>query len=128
MGDVSVSKRYDVSGAQMWRRIGDPRDLYRWHPMIEATEMTDDASSRINTRTDGGRVSETILEHGDRHYSYRIDQGPLPLDSFVATIGVRDEKASACVVRWDASFRADGSEAEAAQLVRAFLQAGLDAL
>lgn len=126
---MSVFRRYEVSGAQMWERIGDPRDLCRWHPAIEATEMTDDDRSRINTLTGGGRVSETILEQGERHHTYRIDESPLPLETFTGTIRVRDEDGSACIVQWDAAFDAAGiPDAEAAELVRGFLQAGLDAL
>lgn len=129
MAEASVSKRHEVSSAQMWERIGDPGDLYQWHPAIEATQMTDDGKTRINTLPDGGRVSETILEQGERHHTYRIDESPLPVESLVSTIRVRDEEDSACVVQWDATFDATGvSDAEAAELVRGFFQAGLDAL
>ncbi|MDP8908706.1 MAG: SRPBCC family protein [Chloroflexota bacterium] len=129
MAEVSVSKRYEVSGAEMWDQIGDPADIYKWHPAIEATEMADDGKTRIDTLPDGGRVSETILEQGERHHTYRIDESPLPVENLVGTIRVRDEDDKACVVQWDATFDAAGiSDAEATELVSGIFQAGLDAL
>lgn len=84
---------------------------------------------RINTRTDGGRVAETILEQGERHHTYRIDESPLPLEGFIATLGVRDEHDRACIVEWRATFHPIGiSDAKAAEVTRGFFQAGLDAL
>lgn len=129
MAEVSVSKRYDVSGAEMWDRIGDPADIYKWHPAIEATEMADDGKTRIDSLPDGGRVSETMLEQGERHHTYRIDESPLPVLNLVGTIRVRDDEDAGCVVQWDATFDAAGiSEAQATELVRGIFQAGLDAL
>lgn len=129
MAEVSVCERYDVPAEEMWQRIGDPGDIYRWHPAIEATEMANGGKTRIDTLPDGARVSETILEQGERHHTYRIDESPLPVENLVGTIRVRDEQGSACVVEWDASFDAAGvSDAEAVELVRGIFQAGLDAL
>jgi hypothetical protein len=129
MAEVSVCEGYDVPAEEMWQRIGDPADIYRWHPAIEATEMADGGKTRIDTLPDGARVSETILEQGERHHTYRIDESPLPVENLVGTIRVRDEQGSACVVEWDASFDAVGvSDAEAVELVRGIFQAGLDAL
>ncbi len=58
MSRVSASKRYDVSGHEMWERIGDPGRIYEWHPAIAATEVLDGGKRRVNTLGDGGRVSE----------------------------------------------------------------------
>ena len=96
MAQVSTSKRYDVSGAEMWERIGDPAAISEWHPAIEATEMLDGGKTRIDTLGDGGRVAETILEQGDRHLTYRIDESPLSVDNLVGTLSV-EMRASASV-------------------------------
>ncbi len=129
MAQASTSKRCGVSGQEMWERIGDPGRLYEWHPAIQATEVLGGGLQRVNTREDGGRVSETILEQAERHHTFRIDESPLPLGNLVATLSVRDEGESACVVEWEATFDATGlPEDEAVELVRGFFQAGLDAL
>ena len=129
MARVSTSKHYDVSGQRMWERMGDPRRISEWHPFLETTEVIDGGKRRINTRGDGGRVSETILEQAERHYSYRIDESPLPFGNLVGTISVRDEGEDACIVEWDGTFDPAGTPVnEAVELVRGFFQAGLDAL
>lgn len=129
MAEVSVSKRYDVPGNEMWERIGDPAKLFEWHPAIERTDVLDGGKRRVNTVVGGSRVSETILEQSDKHHVFRIDDGPLPYDNFVATIRVRDEGEDACVVEWDATFEPSGvPEHEAVELTHGFFQAGLDAL
>ena len=129
MAGVSGSQRYEVSGQEMWERIGDPGRIYEWHPAIEATEVLDGGKRRVNTLGDGGRVSETILEQAERHHSWRIDESPLPVDNLIATLRVRDEGEGACVVECEATFDPAGvPEDEAAELNRGFFQAGLDAL
>lgn len=129
MAQVSTSRRYAVPGREMWERIGDPARLEEWHPAVEATEKLDGGRRRVNTLGGGARVSETILEQGERHHTFRIDDGPLPLDDLVATLAVREDGDGACVVEWGATFQPAGiPEDEAVALVRGFFQAGLDAL
>jgi mxaD protein len=128
MAAVSVSKRYEVPPEEMWARIGDPGALAAWHPAIEATEVFDGGRTRVNLVVGGGRVAETILELTDRRQTWRIDESPLPYD-LVATLQVRDDGGAACVVEWNATFEPNGvSEPEAAEMIRGFFQAGLDAL
>ncbi len=129
MTHVRVCKRYEVPVKKMWERIGDPAKLCEWHPAIEKTEVFDGGRRRVNTVVGGALVSETILEQTDRHYTFRIDDGPLPIDDLVATIRVRDEGEDACSVEWEATFEPVGvPDHEAVELNRGFFQAGLDAL
>ena len=129
MAEVHVSKRYDVPGQAMWERIGDPGKISEWHPAIETTEMLDGGRTRVDTIVGGGRVSETILEQGERHHTYRIDESPLPVGNLIGTIRVHDESDDACVVAWDATFEPAGiAEHDAVELVSGIFQTGLDAL
>ena len=129
MARVSTSRRYEVSGQEMWERIGDPGRISEWHPAVEATEMLDGGRKRVDTLGGGGRVSATILEQAERHHTYRVEESPLPLDNLVGTLRVRDEGEGACVVVWGATFDPTGiPEDEAVELVRGIFQVGLDAL
>jgi Polyketide cyclase / dehydrase and lipid transport len=129
MAEVKISKRYEVSGADMWERIGDPARIFEWHPAVEATEMRDGGQIRIDTLADGGRVAATILEQGERHHIYRVDESPLPVENLIGTISLRDQGEGACEVEWEATFEPVGiAEQEAIDLVRGIFQAGLDAL
>ncbi len=98
------------------------------HPDLEegwgelAAELAEGAGDR-------GRAGKLLLEQTDRHYTFRIDDGPLPIDDLVATIRVRDEGEDACSVEWEATFEPVGvPDHEAVELNRGFFQAGLDAL
>jgi hypothetical protein len=129
MAHVAVSKRYALPAEEMWARIGDPGSLAKWHPGVETTELIDGGRTRVNTVPGGGRVVEPIFDLGDHRYTFRITESPLPFGEFVSTLQVRDDGDDACAVEWDATFQPDGvSETEAADLVRGFFQAGLDAL
>lgn len=129
MAEVLVSKRYEVRAQSMWERIGDPASLCDWHPAVETTEMLDGGRRRVNTVVGGGKVFETILDEADQQHTFRIDDSPLPIDDLVATIRVREDGGSACVVEWQATLDPNGvSDAEAVELTRGFFQAGLDAL
>jgi len=130
MTNVRVTKRYeDMTAATMWDRIGNPASLASWHPGVETTELIDGGRTRINTVAGGAQVVEPIVEQAEHHYTFRIAESPLPLADFQSTLRVRDDDGHACVVEWDAAFKAkDVSEAEATALVRGFFQAGLDAL
>ena len=128
MAEVRVSKRYEMTAEQMWGRIGDPAKLADWHPYVQRTESLDDGKRRVNTTADGGRLTETILEQGDRHHTWRIDDGPLPYESFVGTIRVRDDGTGGCVVECEARFEPKPGEEQAEELTRGFFQAGLDAV
>jgi mxaD protein len=129
MTEVSVSKRYDVPAEAMWSRIGDPLALAAWHPAVQTTEAVEGGRVRVNTTVSGDRVVESIVDRGERHYTFTMDETPLPFADFVSTIGVTDDGADGCVVVWRAKLSPDGvSEPDAAELVSGFFQAGLDTL
>ena len=129
MAHVAVSKRYDLPATEMWARIGDPGALATWHPGVETTELIDGGRTRVNTIPGGARVVEPILEQTDHSYTFRITDSPLPLSDYVSTIQARGDGDRACTVEWEATFEPNGvTEADAADLIRGFFQAGLDAL
>ena len=129
MAQVSTSRRCDVSAQDMWDRIGDPGRIHEWYPGIEATEMLDGGRTRVDTLEGGGRGVETILELGERHMRYRLEEAPLPVSGLVGTLSVREDGEHGCVVEWEATFEPEGvPEDEAVEIVRGVLQVGLDAL
>lgn len=128
MVNVSRSKRFDASADEMWARVGGWESIHKWHPAIAATEATEDGSGRTLTLDDGGIIVETLLDEGERSYTYRFEKSPLPVEDYRATLSVRpDDEGS--IVEWAGEFEPAGIEdAEAAELVGGIYQAGLDAL
>jgi len=122
-----MSKRLDTPAEQVWARIGDPAKLAEWHPFIERTESLEGGKRRVNATVQGARVTETILEVADRHHTWRIDDGPLPYETFVGTIRVRDDN-NGCVVELEGTYEQKPGADDAGELTRGFFQAGLDAL
>lgn len=128
MGHVSTTKQYRVPADEMWSRIGNPGALGTWHPAVDSTELIDGGRTRIN-HLGAAQVVEPIVDRGDRHYTFRMSETPLPLQDFESTLRVREDGPGGCVVDWEATYEPAGvSNAEADELVRGFFEAGLDAL
>ena len=129
MASVHEQRDYDVAPEAMWQRIGDFHGLDTWHPDIESQDERDDGRVRVLHLGNGGTVTETLLDEGERSYSYRIDDSPLPVADYTASIAVRDGDAGGCVVDWRAEFQAAGaSDDEAEQVITGIFRAGLDTL
>ena len=128
MGHLTTTKQYGIPADEMWSRIGDPGALAAWHPAVDSTELVDGGQGRIN-HIGAQQVVEPIVDRGDRHYTFRMSETPLPLQDFESTLRVQDDGPGGCVVQWEATYEAAGvSDAEADELVRGFFEAGLDAL
>ncbi len=96
--------------------------------MVEATQPLDEGARRECTLGDGAKLYETLVSKDDMSYTYKIDESPLPLANYQATISVRADGAGS-TMEWSANFEADGvPEAEAQQMVGGIFQAGFDAL
>ncbi len=129
MAQVSTSRSYDVPAEGMWRRIGDFETLDAWHPAIAACEALDGGARRKLTTVDGGVIHETLTEAGEQTYSYTIDDSPLPVADYRATLSVAEAAKGSCTVEWVAHFTAAGaSDDEAEAVITGIFDAGLDAL
>ena len=128
MPHVEKRQTYDVGLDQMWERIGGFGTLHTWHPAIDETRMGGADKRELVLGDGGGSVFETLTDSGETHYSYHIDDSPLPVADYDATIRVQPSDGG-CEVVWTADFRSDGaSDAEAQETIEGIFQAGLDAL
>jgi carbon monoxide dehydrogenase subunit G len=128
MPTVSKQQDYDVSADEMWGRIGDFHRVSTWLPGVDSQSSEGGDNVRELHLTEGGTVVETLLDEGPHTYSYRIDDSPLPVADYVATISVI-ERDGGSTVSWTAEFEADGaSDAEAVAVIEGIFQGGLDAL
>ncbi len=129
MAQVDTSRSYDVPAEEMWGRIGHFETLDAWHPAIATCEALDGGARRKLTTVDGAEIYETLTEAGERTYSYTIDESPLPVADYSATLSVADASSGACRVDWVARFTAAGaSDDEAEGVITGIFHAGLDAL
>lgn len=129
MASVHEQERYDVPAEEMWARIGDFHGADTWHPGVESSAALDDGAVReLTLAGGGGTIKETQLEEGPASYAYRIDEGPLPVANYTATIRVESDGEGSVVI-WTAEFEPAGaSEEEAVAVIEGIFRSGLDAL
>ena len=90
MARVNEQGSYDVAPDEMWQRIGDFHGFHEWHPAIASQDELEGGRVRALHLDGGGTVVETLLDEGERSYSYRIDESPLPVADYTATLAVLD--------------------------------------
>lgn len=130
MAEVERSRRFDVSAADIWRRIGDFQGIDDWHPAIVGCASQEGGEVRELALADGSKVVERCVAQTDHSYTYRIlDPRPLPVSDYEATIAVRDGEDGSSVIDWRATFTPAGaSDADAVGAIAGVFEGGLDAL
>lgn len=129
MAQVTTTRSYDVPADELWEQIGHFDGLDTWHPVLVSCEALDGGTRRELTTVDGATIIETLTEEGDHSYSYTIDESPLPVADYTATLAVIDTGESSCTVEWTARFTAAGAtDEEAEAVIEGIFEAGLDAL
>ncbi len=131
MTKVSMSTKLGIPASTVWDTIGGFNALPDWHPAIEKSELEGGGTVRkLHLAGGGGTVVETLTEHDDgrRTYSYTIDDGPLPVADYHATLSVHDDEGGSRV-DWESEFEPSGApEAEARKVIEGVFEAGLDNL
>ena len=128
MARVHTQQEYDVPADAIWERIGDFGALDAWHPAVADCTTSDEGQVRTLALEGGGTIIETLEAEEPRSYRYRIDESPLPVADYVATIRVV-EAGDGSVVEWEADFTPSGaSEDEAVATIEGIFRGGLDAL
>ena len=135
MTNASMSTRLPVSAKQVWELIGGFNALAKWHPLIESSEIEEDADGKMTIRhlslVGGGTIVERLetLDEDARLYSYSILEAPMPVAGYQSTIRVSDAEGGGCTVEWSSDFEAKGVEPdEAVAAVEGVYKAGLDNL
>ena len=128
---VDVKKMVDVPASldSVWKTIGDFCGIASWHPAIEKCEISkkDGATFRTLTLKGGGTVFEkqTNWDSKAKTYSYTIEESPLPVANYKATLSVTP-KGSGSEIMWISNFTAKGADdAKASSTIGGIFDAGL---
>ncbi len=130
MTKVSMSTKLGVPAKTVWETIGGFNALPDWLPAVEKSELEGGGTVRKLSLAGGGTVIETLTAHddGSRTYSYTIDDGPLPVADYRATLSVHEEDGGSRV-DWESEFEPSGAaEAEARKVIEGVFESGLDNL
>ena len=115
MANMAIAQEYSSSQDDVWKVLREFGGL-DWMPGVESCEVEGEGIGAIRNITMGGNVVTERLEAFDdeaRSLSYSIQQGPIPVRDYLATIAV-SESQDGCLVKWTARFElADGVPADA---------------
>jgi hypothetical protein len=127
MAEVHVSKEVATPPSELWEHIGDFLAMDRWMAGVPPMESENDGTVR---RVGAGEnaVVEELVEQGERWYTYRIVQGPLPVKDYVATLSVAPSGGGS-LVEWKSTFEPNGvPEEQAVAIVQGIYTVGLSGL
>src|SRR5215813_3156176 len=88
MSKVSMSTELPVAIDQVWRLIGGFNALPDWHPAVQKSELQEGGRVRQLLLANGASLVERLeaFNENERTYTYSIQQGPLPVLNYKATI------------------------------------------
>ena len=130
--DVAVEKAASAPADKVWAAVGDFCGISTWHPAVEKCALSTKGSDTFRTLTlkGGGTILEkqTGFDTAAMTYSYTIEESPLPVKSYVATLSVKP-KGQGSSIRWTATFDAKGApDADAVKTITGIFEAGAAAL
>lgn len=131
MIEVSVSISIARPAGQVWSLLGGFDLLPRWNDSIISSQLDDGGRLRHLEMTDGTVIIERLLEfsESERHYSYALLEGPLPVSDYVGRVAVRDDGEGRALATWSSRFRSqDVDEVEIIADLEGFYRAGLERL
>jgi hypothetical protein len=127
-----IKRKVEIEGemAKVWAEIGGWCAISKWHPALAKCEESEAGGKKQRTLTtkDGAVIKETLLSSTKTSYTYRIDESPLPVSNYTATLAVTpdsDDKSEVNVV-WSAKFDPKGDKAAAEKAMGDLFKAGLD--
>src|SRR5690349_6136932 len=138
MAKVFVSSVVHAPLVLVWNCVRDFNGMPSWHPAIADSRIEQGLRSdtvgcvRNFNLTSGGKLRERLvaLSDEDHSFTYRIVDGPMPVENYIATLqlrSVRDDDST--YGDWTAEFHvSDDKEKEIVDLVTGVFQAGFDAL
>lgn len=131
MTKVSMTTELNVSADEAWKLIGGFNALPDWHPAVEKSELEEEGQQRRLSLAGGGTIVERLIQvdDGSRTYTYSIEDSPLPIANYTATIKVSGEGDN-CSVEWSSQFDPAGgaTEGDAMAAIRGVYQTGFDNL
>lgn len=131
MSKINMSTDVPISPDELWKVIGGFNALPDWHPSIEKSELEEGGTVRRLSIAGGVTLTEKLVDANDneRTYTYTIDQSPLPVNNYKATIKVRqNEDGSTSTVDWSSEFEPVGPETDAVKTIQDIYQVGFDNL
>ncbi|MDA1001280.1 MAG: SRPBCC family protein, partial [bacterium] len=109
MPEVSMSVKLNASADEVWGLIGGFNALPDWHPAAAKSTLEAGGKVRRLEVVGGAVVLERLERHSDadRACTYTIEEGPIPVSGYRATLRVQEDGAG-CKVSWSSAFNPAG--------------------
>jgi mxaD protein len=134
---VAKEGSFDMSAADLWKKVGDFNGLDTWHPAIAKSEIVKGTNNEVGahrklTLGDGATIVEELAARDDAGMTltYTIVEAPLPVTDYKSTITVTADGEGKSKLSWGSTFKAAaGTEpAKAQEIIGGIYQAGIDNL
>ena len=130
---VAVSTELDAAPADVWKVVGDFGGLDKFLAIVESVDVEGEGVGAVRTLhlPEGATVTETLAAWDGEamSYSYSIDESPLPIEGYAATVTVSALEDGSTRFAWSSEFKAKGApDADARKSVTDFYEMGLAGL
>ncbi|MBU0601524.1 MAG: SRPBCC family protein [Gammaproteobacteria bacterium] len=133
-GAISLEREVtvDTTPDTVWKLVGNFNALDVWHPAVVSSTMkgagTKAGATRVLTLGNGALIKEKLTAYSStKHsYTYAITESPLPVKNYSSTISLSPAGEGKTLVKWQATFDANGaSDDEATKVMQGVYDGGL---
>lgn len=131
MSKVDMKTEVSISPDRLWELIGGFNTLPDWHPAVEKSELEDGGTVRRLSLAGGGTIVEKLISADDkeRMYQYTIEDSPLPVANYKATLKVTEGEDGKSNLQWSSEFDPkDAPENAAVEAIQGIYTAGFENL
>lgn len=130
---VSMKTELDAPVADVWEIVGDFGSLAIYMEGVDNVTVEGEGVGAVRTifLEDGGKAIETLESHDAEGMtlSYSAQEGPLPVEDYLATMTVTALDEGRSQLAWSSKFKAKGvSDADAKTTMSGIYQTGFDGL
>jgi len=130
---VSMSTELDAAPAEVWKVVGDFGAVDKFIAVVESVDVEGEGVGAVRTLhlPEGATVTETLdaWDADAMSYSYTINESPMPIEGYVATMTVSALEDRTTKFDWSSKFKARGaSDADARKSVTDIYEMGLAGL
>ena len=107
MGQFHIEEEISASVDAAWALLSDFGNLGDWAPGVAGCVLEGSGVGAVRNLDMGGmKIAEKLLslDEASKTFSYSIEEGPLPVQNYVATVTVSDAGAGKAKIGWGATF------------------------
>lgn len=112
MHNLIVKKVVNASAERVWSEIKDFGSIYKVHPLIEKSPITNgihsgNGAERTCIMYSGGEIKEKVFDYveGEKYSVEVIDSGPFPIEKSLVEISVTEAEKGTSILSFNMNFQ-----------------------